>query len=152
MEARSQDRAFCFLVRGISGVSTQPAQVLGLKQFTSRASDGFRLKDEMRVVGKARDNSAMIAPSASFSRQPLQHNIGTFRDGGFRQYNRLIIQTGIVVQQALIFLHCHLETMLALAVASVDLRPGRGEENQRVIAVRVPQRFDEAIAAYMVKC
>lgn len=103
-------------------------------------------------MGKARKHLAPIAPSASFSRQPLQHNIGTFRDGGFRQYNRLIIQTGIVVQQALIFLHCHLETMLALAVASGDLRPGRGEEDQRVVAVRAPQRFDESIAANMMKC
>jgi hypothetical protein len=49
MEARSQDRAFCFLVRGISGVSTQPAQVLGLKHFPSRTSDEFRLKDGMTV-------------------------------------------------------------------------------------------------------
>ncbi|AKC08063.1 hypothetical protein At15955_19180 [Agrobacterium tumefaciens] len=95
---------------------------------------------------------APIAPSASFSRQPLQHNIGTFRDGGFRQHNRLIIQTSIVVQQALIFLNCHLKTVLALAVASVDLRPGRCEEDQRVVTVRAPQRFDEAIAANMMKC
>src|SRR5215472_13737919 len=109
----------------------------------------------MRCRGGTCDPSSALlqirAGTNSASRQRMQDEVGARGDADLRQHDDFVVERWIDDEQSMIFGNCLIQTMTALGVGHINLRPRWCQEYAAMTAIGAPHRVERRLTGQVLK-